>query len=208
MTGNPKKAAILGLLGVVALYFWAPLVAGWFKDEKPTTATAPAKPPIAESATTLPAIEAKPTSEKPAKPKEPTASWQQVVAWMDADSRTEPAEPLAVNLSPFRTPKLAEAPAQKVALPEIAHEITPQGANLVLTSTIVGSGLDVARINGKSFRPGDKLAIKLKNGQKLEYAIVAIETRRVVLERLGKQYELNIQAPQASGTIEMVGNTR
>ena len=87
-------------------------------------------------------------------------------------------------------------------------EITPQGANLVLTSTIVGPVSQVARINGKNYRNGAKIGLRTKDGQSLVFTIAEIQARNVVLERLGKQYELKIQAPKSSGTIEMVGSVQ
>ena len=34
---NPKKAALLGVMAVLALYFWAPLLVGWFSPSKRKT---------------------------------------------------------------------------------------------------------------------------------------------------------------------------
>ena len=190
MTANPKKAAVLGLLGVAALYFWAPLMAGWFKDDK-TEKPEPRFPlqshrfppsrqhriACAERSPIVPA-------QVQAKPKEPQPTWQQLVEWIEADPQTKPATDLPADCDPFRAPLSGRAKDCGVARDRSRGYTATR--ILLLTSTIVGSGLDVARINGKSYRPGSKLIIKLKNGQKLEYTIVEIDARSVVLERLGE----------------------
>jgi hypothetical protein len=203
MTANPKKAIALGLLVVVALYFWAPLVLGWFaKDEKPVTSPTAAKPPIPASTPAAPAASETVSAPAPlAKPKEPQPTWQQFIAWMDADPRTKPAAALAADCNPFHSPKAAVS-APRADVKPIAVEVTPQGANLVLSSTIVGDRVQAARINGKTYRPGDRLEVKLKSGQALEYTIAEIKARSVILTRSGKQYELKIENSKRSGTIE------
>jgi hypothetical protein len=206
MTANPKKAGILGLLGVVALYFWAPLMAGWFtKDEKHAASASPAKPPVAIGSSASPApSEAVAPAATQVKAKDPQYTWRELVDWIEGDPRTRPAGPLPPECNPFQPPKPADVQVRKAEPRSIVHEVTPQGANLMLSSTIVGSGLRVARISGKSYRPGDTVTIKLKGGQELEFMIAEIEARSVVLERLGKRYKLKIQTPKPLGTIEIV----
>ena len=77
IAASPKKAALLGLITVAALYFWAPLVLGWLGKDKATPSAEPTPAAAAEPSATQPAP---PTAVADAPPSLP--SWEQVVQWM------------------------------------------------------------------------------------------------------------------------------
>ncbi len=206
MTANPKKAAILGLLGVVALYFWAPLMSSWFStDAKLSVGMVSGKPPVPVLGSAAPETSSVAVPALVNTAKGTPYSWQQLSAWMESDPRTKPADPLKVACDPFQTSKFFETLVHKIDLKPIEQEISPRAANLVLSSTIVGSSSPVARINGKNYRLQESIQIRTKDGRRLAFILTEIQARSVVLERLGKQYELQMQTPK-SGTIEMVGS--
>jgi hypothetical protein len=83
---NPKRAALLGGLVAIGIYFWAPLVAGWVMPKesgKKTIKASTRKSTPEEAASSQPG--------QPrlghAKPKEDTA-WTQLWAAIQADNRT------------------------------------------------------------------------------------------------------------------------
>jgi len=90
---SPKKAAALGLLCVVALWFWAPLVWGWIAPEdsasETTAATAPGPNPGPTSGV---AAGFNPTAPKIDNPShQSTVPWQTILEHIDRDPRKKPA---------------------------------------------------------------------------------------------------------------------
>ena len=218
---NPKKGALLGLLGVVALWFWAPMVWGWIAPEEPVaevTPVASATPATTESG---PAAATNKTAA------EPNYDWQKLAQWIDNDPRMSPTElrhggtfskiwrwwPLSDSTSqqrdPFRIPQALAARAQSETEteqddePEIAVDVTPESLGLSLSGTLVGRDRAVARIGGRTYRTGNSIALT-KNGQQIVFELVEVHPRRVVLQRNGSQFELCIPGPAASGQIELV----
>jgi len=206
LTKSPKKAAFLGLLAVVALYFWAPLVWGWVARSGSTAGNIPAKT-AAGSPAGLPAEN--PTAASPTRGKTdpPTLPWQQVVKLMDSDPRTLAANLVAPRSNPFAPPKSEAPKPEPKPEPETnkpAVAMTPQGLGLVLSSTIIGPSRRVARINGKTFEQGQTIEV-LKDGQHISLTLSEVQPRRVVLTRDSAQVELTIPDPIQSKKIELTG---
>jgi hypothetical protein len=206
LTKNPKKAAFLGLLVVVALYFWAPLVWGWVAKSGSTAGNTPAAT-VAGSPAGLPAQSPTAASPTPGKNDPPTLPWQQVVKLMDSDPRTLAADMVVQRSNPFappktETPKLEPKPEPETTKPALA--MTAQGLGLVLSSTIIGPSRRVARINGKTFEQGQTIEV-LKDGQHISLTLSEVQPRRVVLTRDSSQVELTIPDPIQSKRIEFTG---
>ena len=191
MTANPKKAAALGLLLLVAAYFWAPLVWGYFGkgDQAGVPPVAAAPPPGAQGPAPNTAV---PAPEVPAPTPLPVArhSWQQLARWIERDERMKPAAEVAGRRDPFRPvrpPVVARQPAStKPNIKKRADEITPAKLGWTLTSTIIGSRR-MALIDGGAFALGD--------------VIVAGEDGRAASaddQRRGRTGKSNAQ-PQATG---------
>jgi hypothetical protein len=211
---SPKKAAVLGLLAVVGIYFWAPLVVGWCGGDKTgnlvavPAAGAIASPTGTAVATSQPTASSNPvvvgSGTKPSEP--PQHAWRKVVEWMEEDPRTKPAPPRAIQRDPFQTPKAEVVEAPKEVPKPVELEIVPQSLNIVLSGTIVGPSRRVARINGRTYEQGASIELAAKDGKSFSFTLAEVDSRRVVLERKGKQFELKLSTPIRSGRIELLGS--
>lgn len=209
ISAHPKKAAALGLLALVALWFWAPLVWGWIGSQDTETATEvepvadglPAQPPG-------PISNLQPTPKKEEKTESPRHPWQKLVKWMEDDWRTSAANVVSSRRDPFRTPKPEVAESQpKDETPEPdQQEVTPESLGLVLSGTAVGPRRRVAQIGGKTFRIGTTISVT-KDGQQYQFTLVEVHSDRVVLERNAKRFELKIPTTGSSDRIELYGST-
>lgn len=199
---NPKKAAILGLLVVVALWFWAPLVWGWIAEEEPAAETA-AGEPAATSPPASPTNSPAQSDRQHQKAQSPQHPWQQLVKWINNDPRTSPAAPLPERRDPFLTPKSMVAEDGSGKAPS---DVTPQSLGMVLTTTIIGPRRRVARINGKSYQQGNTVKLD-KDGQQIEFTLLEVHPRRIVLNRGEKRFELRISSSAHSGRIRLFGST-
>ena len=99
---NPKKAALLGLAVIVAVYFWIPLVWGWIGKTTRTRLRRDGAAPDGAATGSAAAAAAEPPA-KPAKPDRP--SWQQIIHWMHNDPQTMTAPSLTKTRDPFEPPK-------------------------------------------------------------------------------------------------------
>lgn len=203
VVGNPKKAAVLGLLVLVASYFWSPLVWGWFvKKEAPVEASA--ADADSEFDSTMLADAGAPESSPP----EPatTHPWQLVVEWMKQDPSTTTATDLGNRRDPFQPirPEVADAELESEAQ-TVESAVTPQSTGLELTGTLVGGQRSVALINGKAYREGGTVA-SIGDGASIEFELTEVHPRRIVLQRLGEQFELTIPQQARSGRIERIGS--
>ncbi len=197
-TANPKKGAVLGIMALVALYFWVPLVWGWVK---------PAKAPVAASvdpnAGFLPQLAAAASSASTTdKTSEiPMPPWYQLVEWMDQDPYKQ-----STLLSdqrqrdPFHLEtELAERPAEKT--PAVRPPATPEALGLNLSGTIVGSDRRVAVINGKTYREGTVIEWK-KQGESLQVKLVEIRPREALVQLDGREWTLKVPPRKHEGKIE------
>jgi hypothetical protein len=195
IAANPKKAGVLALLLIVAIWFWAPLLGKWFgkpetdvKDGTPTQNSAFASPAAGGGvgASSHSATE----SAISVKGKLPHRPWRQLVTWIEQDPRMSPATELAIGRDPFKLLPI-EAMEKKRAEPasEQQPDLTPTLAGLVLTTTIVGRGQSIALIGGEAYKEGSVVAALRGDGR---FRIVEIRPREVILERKGKLYNLSL----------------
>jgi hypothetical protein len=224
---NPKRAALLGGLVAVGIYFWAPLLAGWVmpKDSGKATAKASAKKskPATPDAPSL-------TAPESTKPKDNTA-WTELWAAIREDNRTKPSATLAISTNPFRpfpepeesdsadaedgndgntTPGKKGETAKRSAAPV---EITPKTLGMKLTGTAIGARRRAAVIDGKTVPEGALVfggvsEATSKDGQastdaKATFRLVRVERDSIVLERNSKEYTLAIEKSEDVG-IELV----
>jgi hypothetical protein len=201
---NPKKAVFAGLLLVVGLYFWIPLVWGWMnKDcenvELPgatqTVINAQESPKNHETETTVKETE------------KTSLSWKALVRLINNDPRMHPAESLKINRDPFRDPR--DAIAKKIDEEEQAKEklppASPASLGLNLTSTIIGPQGSIARIAGKTYSLGQTIEMR-KEGRNFKFTITEIRDRRVLLEAEGESFELSIPEPGNSDRMVFGNN--
>lgn len=203
---NPGKAGVLGLLLVVALWFWAPLVLGWIgpskKKDAPSVSTEPL-PAVSEAATPSPG------ASSPATAPTPAATWQQLVEWRKQDPLTTAADTLKLRPDPFHAVE-AETPQEDMkAVQETVQPVVlkPEDVGLKVTSTIVGPARRVALINGRTYREGQGIQCG-REGQEIAFLLAEVHPWHVVLEREGHRFELAIPKKTLSDRIELSATPR
>jgi len=211
---SPQKAVVLGLLAVVALWFWAPLVLGWVQGEgakKPKAAVEGDKLAGMEYAAPLvpPAGGPNPRDRESATEDAATlGDWQEMIAWIESDPKSDPAGAAAPARDPFVSiefPPVHDSLSeheeeQKDEKEEVARrEVKPAEIGLVLSSTLVGPGGGLALISGKKYRLGEKVVVTHQS-RTIQFTLAEVHPRRAVLQRDEKSYSLTI--PRPDGTEE------
>jgi len=205
LLSNPKKAAALGLMLLVAMYFWAPLAWKWIAKPDKKAAKADSTNLILEDDPAL----------APAKGKPGLAAsfrWEKVRQLQVADPRMTTAvrdakwrDPFAVPLSqiPLETPvddPLLEGNAQQTAIVPPPVEIGPEQAGLSLESVMIGPRGSSAIISGESYREGQKVfaagSDKVKLAAAVEFVLVRVDRQGVEVERGGKKWRLDFEQPK------------
>jgi hypothetical protein len=197
---NPKKAALLALLAGVALWFWAPLIIGWFRGEEPDVAADQAATNSVLSAVSASPVATSPVSTAPGAAKgaeanvaeAPTQTWQQLVHWMEQDPRRK-AEDIRLERDPFAPPKPAAKPAAQQAKSAARAPANPQKVNLKLTGTLVGTEQRVALINGRAYTEGQQVKVS----PEVVFVVRQVEAKKVTLERDGQR--LVLETPKRVG---------
>lgn len=204
ITASPKKAGALGLMVVVAGWFWWPLLKDWFGP-----AASPATPAPAVAATSAPPpVTGSTVVPTPEIAKATKLGWREIAARIDADPLMRPSFNAEEVDDPFRAPP-PPAPVE-ATVPQLVEKpvITPQAAGLSLTSTMVGTRRSLARVLGKSYGIGDRIIAVSKDLGELEYEVVGIEPRKIVLERDHKRFDLAIPvSPSKAGSMTAVRNS-
>ena len=193
---NPKQAIALGLLVVVACWFWAPLIVGWL----PTGAGKPGSPATPNAVAAVATAE-QPNSAEPASAAAPT--WSQLAEWMQHDPLMAAAPRLASDRNPFVTPQ-TEMDAQLAATTKQRAKqqpSTPEQAGLTLSSTIVGAQRRTALINGRAYTEG-KTIVQIIDGQPVAYELAEVHPKSIVLQQGQQRYELKL--PQHPSTMQTV----
>jgi hypothetical protein len=195
ITASPKKAAALGLMVLVALYFWAPMVWRWLAPSNGNAkTTASASDVILTDDPVDPAASAKRQRQ--------AFAWEKVRRKMAADPRMTPAMYDIAGTNPFRlddpsgpngAAKTGPALAQATAV-----QTDPKNLGLTLTSIAIGPNRRSATISGKNYQEGEIVSVGDKQGQAargIEFRLLRVEFREVELERLGRTYKLELLPP-------------
>ena len=188
---SPQKAAVLGVLALVALYFWAPLLLGWVSGGKsPAAAVALQDPASAAQPLTIA------TSDDTGASVGPT--WQEIDAWIERDLMMKPAaadllahNPFHVQTDIVQTDELAAVEAAPDEAGQQQQSVTPVEAGLVLTSTITGGKRPVALINGRAYARGSTIRGEGEFGS-TTFTLVEVRSKSVVLRQGDKTYEVKI----------------
>ena len=177
---SPAKAAALGGLLLVAVWFWFPLLQGWFGS---------AGKPVPEANASLPVTLATPNAVTlgPAVSRK-THDWGEVAARMAADPWMKPGELRHSTFDPFFPEKPVEAMvaiAQPTATTPLG-EVSPESTGLSVSSVIAGPR-PLARINSQNYRIGDRVVA----GEGIApYTVTAIESWGVQLQGQHRSYKL------------------
>lgn len=192
---SPKKAAALGLLAVVGLYFWAPLVTGWMKPETGRSSRRKAKPASAATAMMAAAMPQPATA-----PTEtlPELDWESVDRLLREDVHAMTAEHLTSWKDPFvREEEIAE---DKIAEAEPPKPVaTPESEGLSVSMTLVGARRRSAVIGGKTYHEGD--LIETKSGAR--FRLAQVKAHQIILESDGNNYQLAVRALPTSDRIQV-----
>jgi hypothetical protein len=189
---SPGKAIALAGLGVVAVYFWGDLLMS--KDSSGSSAPPP------PDATAIAVTAAPAAAQQQTAPATPVTEWRQIAAWIEQDLHMRSADIASAQRDPFvldvpvETPVAEAAPEEEE--PEPIEELDPAELGLVLTSTAVGPHRAAALINGRAYIEGRM--IKTADGQ--EFRLSQISPKRVVLERAGKHFELQLAEREAASS--------
>lgn len=203
LAANPKRAALLGLMLVVAGYFWAPLVSKWLGKSSPK----------ARATGLVIRGDDLPIEQRASGKSQPR--WDKVLAWMEADPRMASQKP-AADLHPFGRPgstkaQAAEAYAEQSAPPPTPPpllDIAPQAVGIVLNGVLIGTKQKQATLNGETYCLGERIVAATKEGKdKLEFELVQVHREGVVLSRNSRRYELKLEQAKLAGRdkIERAG---
>jgi len=186
------KGAVLGLLVLVAAYFWAPLFAKMLPGEKPPVeAVAPGYQDGS--------VATDGTGTTPEAPPAPRRDWRKLLAQIESDPLTKPAAALAAaTLSMGRDEPIVDDadvdPATaELAAADAAVKITPASVGLKLSGTMVGAGRRVAVISGKSYQEGREVRLT----EDLVFVVAEVTARKVVLRRGEESFVLEL--PERAG---------
>lgn len=195
LAANPKKAAALGVMALVALYFWAPLVWGWLSQGERKGAGAGAAELILKDDPEEPAAQTKRRASK--------FRWEKVRQAIAQDGRMASAgfdsqwtDPFAGIAAP-RTAAAAVPTASGAQALIAGADLDPAQAGLVLSSVMIGNQRRTATINGDTYREGSTIRIQGEAGRPgaVEFRLVRVTGRGVELERRGKTYVLLFAQP-------------
>jgi hypothetical protein len=193
---NPKKGALLGLMVLVGVYFWAPLVAGWLGD-KPPQATATAG---ASAGFPLNLLNPSTPTAKPNDKAAVEQPWHVYSDWMDRDPRKQPARPRAEARDPFqRVQEVVRQEPKKVEPPKKAVAAAPPA--LSLEGTLLGRDRRVAVINGRIYREGDKVQVT-SQGQTVVLQLAEVRHQAAVLIYEGARLDVKMRPSALAGAIE------
>lgn len=199
---SPKKAAALGLMSVVALYFWAPMVWGWIgtKGSKPLTA-AEAGVILEDDPVDTVALASKARL---------VFHWEKIRKQIAADPHMTPAVFQTSWQNPFRkTVQTGEeqTPSQQ---PQTTTDplaaADPASAGLTLTSVAISPKVRSATISGDVYREGEIIELESPDGtvSAVQFKLVRVEYHEVELERLGKTYKLTLSRARLAQGDEII----
>lgn len=203
---NPKKAVVLGLLALVAVYFWAPLaikMVGGKKSSKKAFTTAQSESLSAESSASTGTNSTHKIDETLQQmTAAPAFGWDQILNWIQKDPLTVSCPEIKNQHDPFkRVEKIIEIPTPESPVanqtpgteqtPEVVRDLSPEALGMKLTSTIVGSEKSVAMIDDRAYALGQRV-IAYDGATPLPFRLVAIRPEMVILERDEQQYALKI----------------
>ncbi len=197
---NKKKSAILGIMCLVAMYYWIPLFGKWFGGDEAHADDAeidPSEPPafvVTESNISK-------------QPEQSASVWQSGLTWsklaalrgkdplmmpaiLPSDARNpfelflppKNANTVDVERQPGQNPPTAQQNAANRPLPE-----TLEKYNLKLTNVFLGRRFRAATINGQTYHEDDTISL-----DGFDFTLTQLHAGHVVLSLGRKTYELQV----------------
>ena len=198
ISANPKKAAALGLMVLVAIYFWAPIVGGWTGKIGPDRKVA-AEGLILEDEPVDPVAQARRARQ--------VFPWEKVRKLVQSDPRMTPATFQTSWQNPFRKPDQASEQTTEPLPQANANDIDPALAGLALTGVAIGPRVRAATISGKTYKEGEIVSPLTAGGQPstVEFKLSRVDYFEIELQRNGKTYKLELKRPQLAPGDEISG---
>lgn len=206
---NPAKAAVLVALLGLAVYFWAPLLAGWLSNGRESKTTSNSERSQDNDPATFEQIASQP-QDNTQEDKKSEPSWVELRQWHDESPWTSPVE-LAGLRDPFASPRgaeeIARAPEENSETLQASPEHAIAEMDIQLTGTIVGPRRRVALLDGRAYHEGDMLQVE-ELGTTWELEVREIGNNRVKLA--WQSIERVVTAPERPkvGRIELVNRTK
>jgi hypothetical protein len=195
LTASPKKAAALGLMILVALYFWVPMVWGWIAPEANAgKQVVDASEVILEDDPVDPVTTAKKSGK--------VFAWEKVRRKVAADPRMTPALYEVTWSDPFplvHDDAKAGAAQTTAGLAQASAPVDPAALGLKLTSVAIGAKSRSAIINGEKYREGESVPAEgsdTQSGSGVAFRVTHIGFREVELEYQGRTYTLELSRPR------------
>lgn len=197
----------MGLLGV-AVYSWAPLVAGWLDTDAKPTKTASKDDGRKQRAVSDPEESNSASTDSEAEEKTDEPSWIELREWRAQSPWTAPVDLTDVR-DPFGSVPDATATAAVEETDEAPEETPDQiidSLNVELTGTIVGPRRRVALLDGEVYREGDVVLVE-QLGTTWELEIREIGNNRVKLGWKTIERVVTVPERQRVGRIEVAKRT-
>lgn len=194
---NPGKAAALGGLLLVAVWFWYPLVKKWTGGSD-----AVAKPqvvaPVAEHSSVAVAAETTPVASSVG-----PQDWRAITQTIDEDSWMKPGTLKSDSFDPFYPEQEINTMLTSIDQPEKPEpiDLLPTAAGLVVTSVIIGNSDPIARINNQNYHLGDLISGTSEN---VRYRLVGVRSWGVLLQGSRQVHELHIDDSPPTGSQKFV----
>ena len=194
ITSSPKKAAVLGLSLVVAIWFWTPLVAKWTGAKSGGDET-----PAAPAGTEAIVANSTPVSQTTAA-KTATPNWHQVLEWMRNDPLMQSYTADRQRARSVRAGRFATGQARRIAAADC------RTAGVIAGTSRAGvaqhgrrTAHKTALINGRAYH--EQQSVVAANGRD-RFVLVEIRPSSIVLQRHGRSFELKLPRVEATSTEE------
>lgn len=198
---NPAKAAVLGGLLVVAVWFWFPLIKGWIGISESASSESESIVVAQPTQTDSTAASNAATSSK--------MNWRTIARRISEDPAMQSGMLRSITFDPFYPEQPVETQLTAIDTPPEAApipDVSPETAGLSITSVIVGGRVPIARINNQNYHVGDQVVAP--EGE-LHYTVVAVKHWGVLLQGTNQTYELHLEhnAPKSGQRMVMRNGT-
>jgi hypothetical protein len=211
IAANPKKAAALGLMVLVALYFWGPLVWKFLSARG-----GPRQANASTASLILTDDPVEPGQQNKGRGGRSKFRWEKVrqlirqdpqmvsatfdVAWIDPFGKLLGAQGKGAEQT---TPE--EDPAVIAAAQAAAAVVNPKDLGVVLGGVMFGQRRKLATINSESYREGDVVSLADKQDKTViyKYRVFRIDRDSVQLESGGSLFRLELVQPKLAPGDEL-----